>query len=83
MFSLIRVRCVGGAVGVYAAGESDHMAVPKRRHTNSRTGKRRSQDARKPRAITYCDQCSTAVPSHAVCPNCGYYMGRKVTEAKS
>lgn len=59
------------------------MAVPKRKHTNSRTGKRRSHDAKKPRQVQYCPQCSTAVPSHVVCPKCGHYMGRKVVEVES
>jgi large subunit ribosomal protein L32 len=59
------------------------MAVPKRKHSNSRTGKRRSQDGKKPRQLEYCDKCSTAVPSHTVCPNCGYYMGRKVMDTES
>jgi len=59
------------------------MAVPKRRHTNSRTGKRRSHDAKKPRRLQYCPQCSTATPSHVVCPKCGHYMGRKVVEVES
>jgi len=58
------------------------MAVPKRKHSNSRTGKRRAHDAIKPRELTYCRQCSTAVPTHMVCPNCGHYMGRKVTEVE-
>jgi len=58
------------------------MAVPKRKHSNSRTGKRRAHDAKKPRAIVYCEQCSAATPSHTVCPNCGYYMGRKVVEVE-
>jgi large subunit ribosomal protein L32 len=56
------------------------MAVPKRRHSNARTGSRRAHDAKKPRALTYCPQCSTAVPPHTVCPKCGHYMGRKVVE---
>jgi len=59
------------------------MAVPKRKHTNSRTGKRRSHDAKTPRQLQYCPQCSTAVPSHVVCPKCGHYMGRKVVEVES
>jgi large subunit ribosomal protein L32 len=59
------------------------MAVPKRKHSNSRTGKRRSQDAKKPQELGYCNQCSTAVPSHMVCPNCGHYMGRKVMDTES
>jgi len=59
------------------------MAVPKRRQSNSRTGKRRSHDAKKLKQLSYCPQCSTAVPTHMVCPNCGHYMGRKVVETES
>jgi large subunit ribosomal protein L32 len=59
------------------------MAVPKRRHTNARTGARRSHDALKAKELSTCPECSTAVLSHAVCPNCGHYMGRKVTEGAS
>ena len=58
------------------------MAVPKRRQSNARTGTRRAHDAKKPIALSYCPQCSTAVPSHTICPNCGYYMGRVVVETK-
>lgn len=56
------------------------MAVPKRRSSNSRTGKRRSHHALKPKQLTFCPKCSTAIPTHVVCPNCGYYMGRTVVE---
>ncbi|MCH8045799.1 MAG: 50S ribosomal protein L32 [Planctomycetes bacterium] len=56
------------------------MAVPKRKHSNSRTGKRRAHDALKPRQLSYCPQCSTALPTHVICPNCGHYMGRPVVE---
>ena len=56
------------------------MAVPKRKQSNSRTGHRRSHDRKKPRQLGYCTQCSTAVPTHVVCPKCGYYMGRTVVE---
>ncbi|MEK6249522.1 MAG: 50S ribosomal protein L32 [Planctomycetales bacterium] len=54
------------------------MAVPKRKHSNSRSGKRRSHNAIKPAQLTYCPKCSTAIPTHVVCPNCGEYMGRNV-----
>ena len=54
------------------------MAVPKRKHSNSRTGKRRSHDARRPRQLSYCSKCSAASPTHVICPNCGWYMGRSV-----
>ena len=56
------------------------MAVPKRKHSNSRTGKRRSHDAKRPTQLTYCPKCSTAIPTHVICPNCGVYMGRNVVE---
>ncbi|MCX7428907.1 MAG: 50S ribosomal protein L32 [Planctomycetia bacterium] len=58
------------------------MAVPKRKHSNSRTGTRRAHDALKPKAVTYCPKCDSAKPSHAVCPNCGHYMGRTVVEVE-
>ena len=58
------------------------MAVPKRRQSNARTGTRRAHDAKKPKQLHYCPQCSTAVPSHVICPNCGYYMGRVVVAAE-
>jgi len=64
--------------------ESSHtMAVPKRKHSNARTGTRRAHDGLKPRQLLYCAQCSTAVPAHVVCPNCGHYMGRKVVETEA
>jgi large subunit ribosomal protein L32 len=56
------------------------MAVPKRKHSNSRSGKRRSHNALKPKELQYCPKCSTVRPSHVVCPNCGHYMGRTVVE---
>ncbi|NLX95495.1 MAG: 50S ribosomal protein L32 [Rhodopirellula sp.] len=59
------------------------MAVPKRKHSNARTGSRRAHDYKTPRQLHFCRQCSTAVPTHVVCPNCGHYMGRKVVETES
>jgi large subunit ribosomal protein L32 len=56
------------------------MAVPKRKHSNARTGSRRSHHGKKPRQLTFCPKCSTGVPTHVVCPNCGHYMGRQVVE---
>lgn len=56
------------------------MAVPKRKHSNARTGKRRAHDAVRPPQLSYCARCGQANPSHVVCSNCGYYMGRTVVE---
>lgn len=59
------------------------MAVPKRKQSNSRSGKRCSHNAKKPIQLSCCEQCSTEIPTHVVCPNCGHYMGRKVVETES
>jgi large subunit ribosomal protein L32 len=58
------------------------MAVPKRKHSNARTGSRRAHDALKPKQLQNCHKCGTALPTHVVCPNCGHYMGRTVVETK-
>ena len=54
------------------------MAVPKRRQSNSKTGRRRSHDALKPKQLQFCPKCSKAVLSHVICPNCGHYQGRAI-----
>jgi large subunit ribosomal protein L32 len=54
------------------------MAVPKRRTSHARQGKRRSHQHLKPIQIQYCSQCNEPVLPHRVCPNCGYYQGREV-----
>jgi large subunit ribosomal protein L32 len=59
------------------------MAVPKRKSSNSRSGSRNAHAALKPLKLEYCTQCSTAVPSHRICPNCGHYMGRAVVETET
>lgn len=58
------------------------MAVPKRKHSNSRTGKRRSHDQIKGRQLQNCPKCGQPIPSHVVCPNpnCGHYQGRPMVE---
>jgi len=54
------------------------MAVPKRKHSNSRTGKRRSHQRLKAKELTSCPKCAYRLPTHVLCPNCGYYQGRVV-----
>lgn len=58
------------------------MAVPKRKQSNSRTGKRRAHDFLKARELQACPRCGAAKPSHVVCGNCGHYMGRTVVEVE-
>ena len=54
------------------------MAVPKRKQSKSRRGKRRSHDAIRPKELVECKQCQRFIPSHTICPGCGAYMGRPV-----
>ncbi len=55
------------------------MAVPKRRTSHARQGKRRSHiQTKKPMQIQYCKECNEPVLPHRVCPNCGFYQGREV-----
>jgi large subunit ribosomal protein L32 len=58
------------------------MAVPKRRTSHARQGKRRSHQHVKPLQIQYCSRCEQPVLPHHVCPNCGYYQGREVVQAE-
>lgn len=57
------------------------MAVPKRKHSNSRSGKRRSHNALKAKQLQPCPRCGTATLSHVVCGNCGHYQGRAMVES--
>ena len=56
------------------------MAVPKRKHSNSRTGKRRSHDRLRAKELTSCPKCGYRLPTHVLCPRCGSYQGRVVDE---
>lgn len=58
------------------------MAVPKRKHSNARTGSRRAHDRLRPKQLVACPKCSTRIATHVVCPKCGSYMGRTVVETE-
>jgi len=59
------------------------MAVPKRRHSSSRTRLRRST-WRVHAPQTYpCPQCREPKLPHRVCPNCGYYGTRQVIDMEA
>jgi len=49
------------------------MAVPKRRVSKARQGKRRSHQHLTAKQNTYCVRCGEAVKSHTVCWNCGWH----------
>ncbi len=54
------------------------MPNPKRRHSKTRTAKRRTHDTLKPAQPGTCPQCHEMKMPHLVCQNCGYYRDRQV-----
>jgi len=56
------------------------MAEPKKRLTSARSGARRSHLAKKAKKLTNCTKCQAVIPSHQVCPKCGFYNGQDVLE---
>ena len=54
------------------------MPNPKRRHSKTRTAKRRTHDALKPVAVGVCPQCHELKLPHRVCLNCGTYKGKAI-----
>lgn len=53
-------------------------ALPKRKKSKARSGKRLSHNAVKPPATEECPQCHNPKLPHHVCPTCGTYNGREV-----
>ncbi|MBS3818318.1 50S ribosomal protein L32 [bacterium] len=58
------------------------MANPKRKHSRSRKGKRRSHHALQLPSLSLCSNCGNPKSPHQACPECGYYKGRQVMEGK-
>ncbi|MDD3098239.1 MAG: 50S ribosomal protein L32 [Candidatus Pacebacteria bacterium] len=56
------------------------MGVPARHHTRSRVDKRRSHAALKPLSLIKCSHCGEMIPSHKICPFCGYYKDKEVID---
>ena len=56
------------------------MAVPKKKTSKARRDARRSHHALTPPILVPCPECKAMKPPHTVCPECGYYAGRKVLE---
>ncbi|MBI2011049.1 MAG: 50S ribosomal protein L32 [Candidatus Colwellbacteria bacterium] len=52
------------------------MGVPKKHHTKSKVGRRRSQQARRPLKLIPCVKCAAPNLPHRVCKNCGHYGGK-------
>ena len=58
------------------------MPNPKRRHSKTRTAKRRTHDTLKPIQLGECPHCHESKPSHQACPHCGYYRGRQIRQVE-
>ncbi len=59
------------------------MAVPKRRNSKSRIGKRRANWLRVDAAeASICPNCREPKLPHRVCLSCGTYKGRQVIKVK-
>lgn len=54
------------------------MALPKRRHSNCRTRKRRTHQRLAAVPVIRCPHCKGFLRPHNACPKCGYYQGEKV-----
>ena len=54
------------------------MALPKRKHSHSRSKKRVTHYKLVMPQLVVCTQCKKLKPTHMVCPFCGYYAGREV-----
>ena len=55
------------------------MAVPKRKHSQARKNKRRSNVWKLAMpAFSKCTQCGQLKAPHKVCPHCGYYKGKEI-----
>lgn len=54
------------------------MAVPKRKSSHARTGKRRAQWKLTVPNLVSCPQCHTLKAQHQVCKECGYYKNKVV-----
>ena len=58
------------------------MAVPKRRTSKSKKRKRRNHYRAAAIALQPCPRCGSPRRPHRVCPECGYYAGKKAVEVK-
>lgn len=53
-------------------------AVPNKKVTRARRGRRLTSYKLQPLHPAFCPRCRTAKRPHAACPQCGYYRGRRV-----
>ncbi len=58
------------------------MAVPKRKSSKSRSGKRRAHKHLKALSFSVCPRCKSPKLPHRICPSCGTYRGKEFLPAE-
>ncbi len=58
------------------------MPLPKRRHSNTRTKKRRTHYKLTGPNLSRCKNCGALKLPHRICPKCGYYNGIEIIKKK-
>ncbi|PIS15378.1 50S ribosomal protein L32 [Candidatus Shapirobacteria bacterium CG09_land_8_20_14_0_10_38_17] len=56
-------------------------ALPKRRISTRRQGKRRAAQKLTPPALIKCSHCGKLIAPHQVCPYCGFYKGEEIVQS--
>ncbi len=59
------------------------MAVPARRTSKTRKALRRTHFVLTAKNLSACPNCGAQIPSHRVCPQCGFYRGKKILDVKT
>ena len=58
------------------------MAVPKKKTSSSKQGKRRSHLSLSIPSYMECPQCNEMTRPHHICSHCGYYKGKEIMEVE-
>ena len=58
------------------------MANPKKKMSRSRRNSRRAHYVLKVPSLSTCDNCGAVKLPHRICPDCGFYAGRKIVEVE-
>jgi len=58
-------------------------AQPKQKRSKVRTRTRRSHESKSLPNLSPCPQCKAPRLPHRVCPECGFYKGKKILELRS
>lgn len=56
------------------------MSTPKQRHTRARRDRARVFLKLKKKDLIECSHCEAMIPSHVVCPKCGFYKNKEVVD---